>query len=135
GGHQMSSPRWHQVETLYHEALEHDSGARSAFLERACAEDEELLREVEALLSYERRGEGFIDRPAFEIAARALAEDPRESVSETPLEIGRYKLLSLLGSGGMGEVYLALDTRLNRKVAIKLLPSEFAADVERGRRF
>jgi len=131
----MSSPRWQQVETLYHEALEHDSGARSAFLARACAEDEELLREVEALLSYERRAEGFIDRPAFEIAARALAEDPKASVPEPPREIGRYKLLSLLGTGGMGEVFLALDTRLSRKVAIKLLPLEFAADPERVRRF
>ena len=132
----MNSPRWQQVETLYHEALEQDSGARSAFLARACAADEELLREVEGLLSYGRRAEGFIELPAFEMAARALAKDPNEPTpSSGPREIGRYELLSLLGTGGMGEVYLALDTRLNRKVAIKLLPSEFAADAERVRRF
>src|SRR5258706_6909312 len=132
----MSSPRWQQVETLYHEALEQDSGERSAFLASACAEDEDLLREVEALLSYDRRAGGFIESPALEMTARALAGDPDEPIPSTnPGEIGRYKLLSLLGSGGMGEVFLALDTRLNRKVAIKLLPLEFAVDPERVRRF
>ena len=132
----MDSSRWQQVVALYHEALEQDSGARSAFLARACAEDEELFREVEVLLSYERRAEAFIEKPAFEMTARALAADPREAITSIgPREIGHYKLVSLLGTGGMGEVYLALDTRLSRKVAIKLLPSEFAADSERVRRF
>jgi serine/threonine protein kinase len=134
--------RWHQVETLYHEALEQDSGARAAFLSQACAGDEELLREVETLLSYDKRAKGFIERPAFELAAKAIAaETPAEELSEEanqlppPRQIGPYQLLSLLGKGGMGEVHLALDTRLNRKVAIKLLPAEFTADAERVRRF
>jgi len=138
----MSNERWQQVETLYHEALEQDSGARAAFLAQACAADEELRREVETLLSYDKRGRDFIERPALELEARAMAAESPEAellkeVSQAiaPSQIGPYRLLEPIGKGGMGEVHLALDTRLQRKVAIKLLPAEFTADLERVQRF
>jgi Tol biopolymer transport system component len=138
----MKPERWQLVEKLYHAALEQESGARGAFLVQSCSGDEELRREVEALLAYDRPAASFFEAPALDVVARKLAADPMidEQSGEqvhppAPSRIGPYQLLGPLGSGGMGEVYLADDTRLNRKVAIKLLPAEFTADSERVRRF
>lgn len=128
-----SKDRWQRVETLYHAALERDVETRNAFL--AEVSDSDLRREVASLLKYD--DPDFIETPALELAAREIAADaPENGLSkEFPQQIGPYNLLSLLGEGGMGEVYLALDTRLNRNVAIKLLPDEFTADSERSQRF
>src|SRR5262249_22177920 len=76
--------------------------------------------------------EKFIEEPAIAVAANAAA---RENVTSVGRQIGPYRVLSLIGAGGMGEVYLAEDTRLHRRVALKLLPSEFTYDQERIRRF
>src|SRR5262245_45750172 len=134
--------RWEQIERLYHAALEREPDARDEFLDEACAGDENLRREVAGLLACDASSDSFILSPAIEIAARAMAAEPLIEASNNPMgsliagsQIGAYQLLEPLGRGGMGEVHLALDTRLGRKVAIKLLPVEFTADAGRVRRF
>jgi serine/threonine protein kinase len=129
----MNSDQWRRVETLYHAALERDFGARKTFLTETCS-DEQVRLEVAALLRYDTQAKSFIESNAVGAAARALAVEV-VSESAAPREIGPYRLLAPIGQGGMGEVHLAVDTRLNRKVAIKLLPSAFTADTERARRF
>lgn len=138
----MELNRWEQIERLYYAALERELGARDAFLDETCAGDEALRREVAGLLACDVPSDSFIQSPAIEIAARALAADlPAETSTNTTSslivgdQIGAYQLLGLLGRGGMGEVHLALDTQLGRKVAIKLLPAEFTTDAGRVRRF
>jgi serine/threonine-protein kinase len=138
----MEFDRWEQIERLYHAALEHGPDAREAFLDEACAGDEDLRREVTGLLAYDVPGDSFIQSPAIEIAARAWAAGPLIEVSTNAMgslivgsQIGAYKLIEPLGRGGMGEVHLALDTRLGRKVAVKLLPAAFTTDADRVQRF
>src|SRR5215475_11618235 len=138
----MEHDRWEQIERLYHAALERGPDAREAFIDEACAGDEALRREVAGLLACDVPSDSFIRSPAIEIAARALAAEPLIEASNKPMEsliagsqIGPYQMLEPLGRGGMGEVHLALDRRLGRKVAIKLLPAEFTADEGRVRRF
>jgi len=130
----MNSEQWQQVERLYHVARERDAEERAAFLTEACAGDEELRREVESLLRYEDRAEDFIGSPALEVAAKIMADGQSATVPIAQM-INQYKLISSLGAGGMGEVYLAQDTRLNRKVALKFLPELFTKDKLHLRRF
>jgi serine/threonine protein kinase len=130
----MKPERWQQVEQLYHSTLAKEIGERAAFLDEACAGDEELKHQVESLLKYERQAEDFIESPALEVAAQLIVDEQ----DTTPLAgqtIKQYEITSHLGSGGMGEVYRARDTRLGREVAIKLLPGAFATDPDRLRRF
>jgi serine/threonine-protein kinase len=124
---------WERIERLYHAALERAQTERAAFLAEACEGDEDLRREVESLLRFDRRAEHFIESPALEVAARALPRAREETLIGKM--IGRYRVLSLLGEGGMSEVYLALDTSLERQVALKLLPAQFTQDADRLRRF
>ena len=125
--------RWQQVEKLCQAALELEESQRAAFLEEACAGDEELRREVESLLQFDSRGDRFIEEPALEVAAKMIAQEKPESLIGQ--QLGSYQILSLLGAGGMGVVYKARDTRLNRSVAIKVLPADKVSDPERKRRF
>ncbi|HEV2664272.1 MAG TPA: serine/threonine-protein kinase, partial [Blastocatellia bacterium] len=138
----MELDRWEQIERLYHAALERGPDAREAFLDEACAGDEDLRREVAGLLACDVPSDSFIQSPAIEIAARAMATEPLNETSNKSTRsliagsrIGAYQLLEPLGRGGMGEVHLALDTRLGRKVAVKLLPARFTTDAGRVRRF
>src|SRR5262245_41775404 len=124
---------WERIEWLYHAALDYDANEREAFLASACAEDEALRRKVESLLSCDARAEEFIEAPALKVAAGLPTEEQEPSLIGQ--RIGPYQILALIGAGGMGEVHLALDTRLGRKVAVKLLLAEFTADAERLRRF
>jgi serine/threonine protein kinase/tetratricopeptide (TPR) repeat protein len=138
----MNKERWLLIERTYHAALEREGEARSSFLNDTCAGDEELRSEVEELISHDHQGSSFIESPALAIAARELANDSNDQEQSeisnspsAPQHVGPYKLLGPIGRGGMGEVHLALDSRLNRKVAIKLLPAAFTTDAERVRRF
>jgi eukaryotic-like serine/threonine-protein kinase len=130
---EQAQEQWRRIERLYHAALERAQSERAAFLAEACEGDEELRREVESLLRFDLRAEHFIESPALEVAARAQAEAKEETLIGQM--IGHYRILSLLGEGGMSEVYLALDTSLERRVALKLLPAKFTQDADRLRRF
>src|SRR5437588_10942600 len=127
----MKPDRWQKVAERYHAALKRTAESRADFLRSACRDDEDLYGEVESLLALQSKAENFIEKPALEIAAKALAEDHLESVIGQ--QISNYKIVALLGQGGMGEVYLAQDMKLGRKVAIKFLPQCLAAD-ERARK-
>ena len=130
----MNSERWQQVEHLYHAALAKQPAERSAFLVEATAGDAELRREVESLLAYEDRAENFIESPALDVAARMMADEHSRTV-RVGESFNQYRIVSQLGAGGMGEVYLADDTRLRRRVALKFLPEAFTKDKRHLHRF
>src|SRR5437016_11597665 len=129
----MTPERWEQVGKLYQAALALPPYERETFLDDACGDDTAIRREVESLLAAEDVAGSFLAAGAMKDAAKMLVED--KSLSLDGKELGHYQVLSLLGSGGMGEVYLAEDTRLKRKVALKLLPAELTANSDRLRRF
>jgi serine/threonine protein kinase/Tol biopolymer transport system component len=133
----MDAKRWKQIKAIYDRALDLSSDEREGFLAEACGADDDLRREVESLLAAHEDAGSFLKSPAVEVAAHEIVAG--DEVSPAPQLIGRelanYKIISLLGKGGMGEVYLAEDKRLRRKVALKLLPSEFTNDSDRVRRF
>ena len=118
---------------MYHAARERDPDQRSAFLERACAGDESLRLEVETLLAEDVGVESFLEKPALETVAEVFSQDLRESWIGRKL--ASYDVLSLLGEGGMGEVYLARDTNLGREVALKVLSKAVATEKDYLRRF
>ena len=124
----MTPERWKRIEELYHAARGCVPGERSAFLAEACPDDEALRREVEALLNEPGSDDGFLETPVLVVPAELV----------TPMvgrSLGGYQLQTLLGIGGMGEVYRAHDTKLDRDVAIKVLPAAFTSDPDRLARF
>ncbi len=129
----MDPERWRQIDKLLEEALDQEPGHRKTFLEQACAGDVELREEVEALLVAHDKAGSFVETPALDLAAQGLARTGTDSF--VGMKLGPYEILSLLGKGGMGEVYRARDTRLDRMDALKILPVEVATDADRLRRF
>jgi serine/threonine protein kinase/tetratricopeptide (TPR) repeat protein len=125
----MTPERWQQIERLYYAALERSPDDREAFLDSACASDEGLRHEVASLVAAGDRIGSFLEPPTD-----ALMADPPRPPPIGEL-LGHYRVLSLLGRGGMGEVYLGEDTTLGRKVAVKVLPPEFTSHPQRLRRF
>ena len=129
----MNPEELRRIEELYHAALEVDTEKRAAFLNQACGRDTNLLRRVKLLLDAEERPNGLLDGPVSMQAARML--ETQQPVLPRGGVLGSYEVLSVLGRGGMGEVYRARDTKLGREVAIKVLPPEFINDPERLVRF
>lgn len=129
----MKPERWQQVDRLFQAALEHTPAKRAAFISEACSGDDSLRREVEALLVADGQAGSFIETPAYALAAKLI--DGGDAPVIIGKRIGHYQIISLLGKGGMGEVYQARDLKLDRTVALKILPVEMSADGERMRRF
>src|SRR5262245_58829618 len=136
----MDPDRWEQIERLYHAALEHEPGARWAFLVQACGGDEEMRREVASLLDHDDGPAIFFDAPMLEFAAQLQTEDPTaemfdplsslgngliipesESLPAPPVFIGAHRILRKLGEGGMGVVYEAEQQHTRRHVALKVI--------------
>ena len=132
----MTPEHWEQVALLHRAALQYEESRRAAFLDDACAGDEDLRREVESLLAYEGKAENFMEVPALEVVAKQFAERQAvRMVQRSGTKLGPYEILVPLGAGGMGEVYRARDSKLNRDVALKILPAMFTDDAERMTRF
>jgi TolB-like protein/Flp pilus assembly protein TadD/predicted Ser/Thr protein kinase len=129
----MKPERWQQVETIFQAALKRDPASRAVFLDGACLADGELRAEVESLLAAHEQAGSFIETPAVEAVAELLDKDRASELAGR--NVGPYQIVARLGAGGMGEVYLAQDNRLGRKVALKVLPDYFANDAERLSRF
>src|SRR6266404_5282637 len=129
----MTPARLQTVEEIFHAALDQEPDRVGAFLDTACEGDEVLRRKVEALLTSRQRAGSFIETSAVGLATRIIENGQADLlVGRT---IGHYKLSERIGTGGMGEVYLAPDITAGRKAALKLLPVRFTGDAERLKRF
>jgi predicted Ser/Thr protein kinase len=128
----MKNERWRQLKSIFNRALDLDPTRRVTFLDQACAGDETLRAEIESLItSYDEAG-GFLEQPACEVAAGLLDHESGELLPGSRL--GPYAVNKKLGQGGMGVVYLAVDTRLGRPVAIKALAPQHTSDTEHRER-
>ncbi|MEO8436146.1 MAG: protein kinase [Pyrinomonadaceae bacterium] len=131
----MTTPqRWQEIDRIFAAALEREPAERAAFLGEACAGDELLRQEVESLLANDNP-ESLAGADAVQEAQRLLKHRAARMAIPPNSRLGRYEIRSQIGSGGMGEVYLARDPKINRDVAIKVLPAAFSSDSERLRRF
>ncbi len=128
-----TSERWQEVKEILYSALEIEPAERAAFLKARCGDDLELHREVESLIGAHGEAGGRLDLPAIEIMAETVVNHHNNDLVGRSL--GNYQVIEKLGEGGMGEVYLARDTRLDRKAAIKLLPEALTSNNQTKQRF
>src|SRR6266496_5745232 len=129
----MTPGRFQTIEEIFHAALDQEPDRVGAFLDTACEGDEVLRRKVEALVVSHQQAGGFIETPATGITTKIIENGQADLlVGRT---IGHYKISKRIGTGGMGEVYLATDMTAGRKAALKLLPERFTGDAERLKRF
>src|SRR2546430_3456567 len=129
----MTPARLQTIEEIFHAALDCEPDQINAFLVETCAGDEVLRSKVEALLASHQRAGGFIETSAVGITTRIVENGQADLlVGRT---IGHYKVSKRIGTGGMGDVYLATDMTAGRKAALKLLPERFTGDAERLKRF
>ena len=129
----MRPEHWQQLDNLFHAALQREPSERGALLDKECTGNDRLRHEVEALLAAHAEAGSFIEQPAIEVEAQSVANDQNQLTAGQT--IGHYQIVSQLGMGGMGEVYLAEDSRLDRKVALKILPATVASDQHWMKRF
>ena len=130
----MDDERWQKIEELYHSALKEERNRREAYVHKACAGDETMEREVASLLAQAEVTEGFLDAPALDVAARDLATSFQTDTQSHPAAIGRYRVIRVLGEGGMGVVYEAEQDEPRRVVALKVIKLGLATP-DRLRRF
>jgi Tol biopolymer transport system component len=129
----MADEKWQKVREIFDSALQRKPDERRRFVHEACGEDKTLLAEVESLLSSLGSAESFMETPAIAKVAAAIEAETRHL--ERGQSFGHYEIIEQIGAGGMGEVYLAEDTHLERKIALKILPESVAQDGERMQRF
>ena len=123
--------RWIRIKEIFHAALARAPDERAAFLRNACGEDVALEHEAESLLAAHAAAGSFAERAAIDVLVPPHTPDLVEPAMAAGTELGAYRILGPLDAGGMGEVYRALDTRLDREVAVKVLPRALAEDPER----
>src|SRR5438876_3596448 len=128
----MPDPHWENLQQIFHAAIALAPHERADYLNEACDGDLTLRQAVESLLKSHEETDNFVDTPAYQAAAEMLLDDEDLKSGQT---ISHYRILSLLGEGGMGSVYLADDTKLHRRVSLKFLSKNFTQDRERLRRF
>ena len=128
----MKRERWSQIDRLLDAALDLSPHERAAFLDDACAGDEALRKQLDALLASDDGAHSFLEQPALDVAAQELVNKRNSMLGQI---IGHYKIISRVGTGGMGEVYLARDTKLDRNVALKMLPPGLVDERDRMQRF
>ncbi len=144
----MNPEQWQRINQLFRDARELATEERAAFLETACAGDEALRGKLLAMLAAAQEDDHQFSAPVWEKAAKAIPITPSMPIGPigedaeaakmqlaTGQRLGHYEVLNHLGSGGMGEVWLAWHPRLKRRAVLKLLPARFATDADRIRRF
>ena len=132
----ITHDRWQRIKEIFQSAQEKTPTERLEFLDEVCGDDKSIREEVEALLTADDSNENFLSAPAYEFAAGMLSdEEPDASEFANGQRVGRYTILCPLGAGGMGQIYLAQDDQLGRKIALKMIARAFATDTRRVLRF
>src|SRR5687767_6811408 len=128
----MPDPHWDNLKDVFHGAMALIESERAAYLDKVCQGDASLRAAVESLLKSHEETDNFVDSPAYQAAAEMLVDGVELKPGQV---VAHYRIISLLGEGGMGRVYLAEDTKLHRKVSLKFLAGNLTQDKDRLRRF